>query len=67
MKNHKDIFVNRFKPAVYDQKNLINFKRPLVWMTGIEKHGNYQPNGFLVFLTFCALGLAYYAYQTFLR
>lgn len=64
MKKLNPLTANKFRPAVYDQKNLINFKRPLVWMTGIEKHGNpVNGLGFKVFTAFCIASALYFIFR----
>lgn len=61
MKTTKDIFANRFKPAVYDKNNLINFKRPNLWMNGIERTKNpTQGLGFAIFTAFCIASALYF-------
>lgn len=64
MKLTKDIFANRFKQPVYDKNNLINFKRPNLWMTGVERTKNpTQGLGFTVFTAFCIASALYFIFR----
>lgn len=56
-----DILANKFKPASYNEKDLIDFSKPNRWMSGIERHKNPSHKGFLIFLAICFAGFIYFA------
>lgn len=64
MKKLNPLTANKFRPSVYDKKNLINFKRPNLWMTGVERTKNpNQGLGFAVFTAFCIASALYFIFR----